>query len=240
MIYIVGLGAGDESQIPYGVIAILQKGMPLYLRTNQHPMVSFFVKKQIAYHSFDDIYEAKTRFEDVYEEIIQILVQKGKEEDILYAVPGHPCVAEYTVKRLLETGNCKIMGGQSFLDALFTALRIDPIDGLQIMNALTFDSSNVAHHTNLIIPQVFDQLSASNVKLDLMGIYPDEYPICVMQAVGSCDEKLTWLPLYALDHGFALSNLTTIFVPKDVSQVDTIGQMQIAKYISENECSPSL
>lgn len=234
MIYIVGLGAGDENQIPYGVMDILQKGMPLYLRTDQHPMQSFFLKNQISYHSFDDIYEAKTCFEDVYEEIVHIILQKGKDEDILYAVPGHPCVAEYTVKRLLKEGECEIIGGQSFLDAVFTALRIDPIDGLQIMDALAFDSSHVAKHMNLIIPQVFDQISASNLKLDLMEIYHDEYPICIMRAVGSCDEKLTWIPLYALDHGFELSNLTTIFVPHEIDQIDIKDRMQLEKFIFEN------
>lgn len=227
MLYIVGLGAGDENQIPYGVMKKLKEGLPLYLRTDQHPMISFLKKEEISYRSFDDIYEAKSSFEEVYEEIIEIILKESKDKDIVYAVPGHPCVAEYAVKRLIEKGNCEIVGGQSFLDAMFASLKIDPIDGLQIMDALSFDSSNVAKNTNLIIPQVFDQMSASDLKLDLMDIYPDEYPICIVEAAGSGEEKLTWLPLFALDQGFSLSNLTTIFVPKDGNHaVENVNDMQ--------------
>lgn len=227
VLYIVGLGAGDENQIPYGVLHILKKGLPLYLRTAQHPMVSFLNRENIPYRSFDDIYEEKASFEEVYEEIIKIILRESNEKDIIYAVPGHPCVAEYTVKQLLREGDCKIVGGQSFLDAMFASLQIDPIDGLQIMDALSFDSSNIAKHTNLIIPQMFDQMSASDLKLDLMDIYPDEYPICIVEAAGSAEERKTWLPLFALDQGFTMSNLTTVFVPKDDNHaVQNVSDMQ--------------
>ena len=41
MIYIVGLGAGDESQLTLGVVAKLKSGLPLFLRTKEHPMINF-------------------------------------------------------------------------------------------------------------------------------------------------------------------------------------------------------
>lgn len=215
MLYIVGLGAGDEDQLPYGVIKKLREGLPLYLRTDQHPMVSFLEENAIAYTSFDKVYERKDTFEEVYEEIIAMMKEESKDKDIIYAVPGHPCVAEYAVKRMMAECPCMIVGGQSFLDAMFTSLRIDPIDGVQIMDALAFDIHKVANHVNLIIPQVFDQLSASNVKMELMERYPDEYSICVVEAAGSERENLRWMPLYALDQDFTLSNLTTVFVPHE-------------------------
>ena len=221
MLYIVGLGAGDENQLPYGVIKKLREGLPLYLRTDQHPMVSFLKREEISYTSFDEIYESKDTFEEVYEEIIRKMIEESKDQDIIYAVPGHPCVAEYAVKCLMEQCPCVIVGGQSFLDAMFASLRIDPIDGIQIMDALAFDIHKVAENVNLIIPQVFDQMSASEVKMELMERYPDEYGICVVEAAGSSEENLRWMPLYALDQDFHLSNLTTVFVPKDGKLMET-------------------
>lgn len=214
MIYIIGLGAGNEKQIPYGVVQLLNEKKPLYLRTKEHPMVSYLDTNNIPYTSFDYVYEKYDTFQEVYAEIINTIKTKGKEEDIVYAVPGHPCVAEYTVKVLCEETNAEIMGGQSFLDAMFAALKIDPIDGLLIMDALDFKVSKLIPSINLLIPQVFDQLTASDLKLDLMEHYPDEHIICIAKAVGSEQESLTWLPLYELDHDFTLDNLTTIFVPK--------------------------
>lgn len=214
MIKIIGLGAGDVQQLPIGVADILKERKPLFLRTDHHPMISFLKDNNIPYESFDYVYEKYDSFEDVYNEIIDTLLQADKKEDIIYAVPGHPCVAEYTVKVLLENKNVKVIGGQSFFDAMFASLKIDPIDGLIVMDGQSIDTSILSDKMNVIIPQVYDQMSASDVKLDLMDVYPDEYEVCIVQAAGSCDEKLTWLPLYEVDHDFVLNNLTTLFIPK--------------------------
>ena len=173
MIFIIGLGASDINQIPIGVAEYLKKDFPIYLRTDQHPMIDFFKDNNINYQSFDYIYETYDTFEEVYETIITTLIQKHEaEKNIIYAVPGHPCVAEYTVKELMNrVTDTKIIGGQSFLDGMFAALRIDPIEGLQIIDALKFDISKVDTSSHLFIPQVFDQLVASNLKLDLMEKY---------------------------------------------------------------------
>lgn len=213
MLYIVGLGAGDVNQLPIGVAKLLQESYPIYLRTDHHPMMEFFTEHNISYTSFDSIYEKHDSFEGVYAEIIDILRQASQTEDIIYAVPGHPCVAEYTVKVLMQDENVKVVGGQSFFDAMFAALRIDPIDGFMVMDAQAIDIAHLNPSMNLIIPQMYDQLSASNVKLDLMEVYPDEYEVCVVRAAGSNEELISWMPLYEIDQNMQLDNLTTLFVP---------------------------
>lgn len=213
MLYIVGLGAADVDQLPIGVAKFLNKSYPIYLRTDHHPMMAFFHEHHIAYTSFDDVYEKHDQFEDVYEEIISTLRRESKKQDIIYAVPGHPCVAEYAVKVLMQDDNVKVIGGQSFFDAMFASLRIDPIDGFMVMDAQSIDIEHLNPNMNLIIPQMYDQMSASNVKLDLMEAYPDEYEVCVVRAAGSHEELLSWMPLYEIDQNFTLDNLTTLFVP---------------------------
>ena len=73
MIYIVGLGAGDESQLTLGVVAKLKSGLPLFLRTKEHPMINFLEENGIEYRAFDDIYIKHYTSEAVYEEIIEIV-----------------------------------------------------------------------------------------------------------------------------------------------------------------------
>jgi tetrapyrrole methylase family protein/MazG family protein len=213
MIYIVGLGAGDENQLTLGVINQLKSGMPIFLRTAEHPMIDFLKKNDLSYQAFDDIYMKHETFEAVYEEIIETVKSESGKGDIIYAVPGHPCVAEYAVKRLLAEADAKIIGGQSFLDPMFAALAIDPIEGMQVMDALDFDYKAIAPKQHLIIPQVFDQLTASNLKLDLMEVYDAEYEVCIVKAAGSYLAGLKWVKLYELDHNFKLDNLTTVYVP---------------------------
>lgn len=213
MLYIVGLGAGDANQLSVGVIEFIKQGYPLYLRTDHHPMISYLKEHKIGYTSFDDVYEKHDQFEAVYEEIIATLLEASKDCNIVYAVPGHPCVAEYAVKRLMRETKCEVIGGQSFFDAMFASLQIDPIDGLLVMDGQHIEVEHLLPSYNLIIPQVYDQMSASNVKLDLMEVYPDEYQVCIVHAAGSYEEKKRWLPLYEIDYDFALDNLTTLFVP---------------------------
>ena len=94
MIYIVGLGAGDESQLTLGVVAKLKSGLPLFLRTAEHPMINFLEENEIEYRAFDDVYMKHETFEAVYEEIIETIKEEAKKGDLIYATPGHPCVAE--------------------------------------------------------------------------------------------------------------------------------------------------
>lgn len=80
----------------------IQAADKLYLRTDQHPMVQMLTRNGIAYESFDAVYESHDQFEQVYEAITAELLAKAKAAasadasagEIVYAVPGHPMVAE--------------------------------------------------------------------------------------------------------------------------------------------------
>ena len=217
-IEIIGLGAGDINQLPLGVYRQLLKAQHLYLRTKEHPVVVELEKEGMVYTSFDAIYEKHDQFEAVYQEIVQILLERAQTADIVYAVPGHPLVAEQTVQLLLSDGpkqgvEVVIGGGQSFIDALFGALKIDPIDGFQLLDATVLRSSQLQIDQHIIISQVYDQFSASNAKLTLMEKLPDDYEVIMVTAAGSEAEVITKVPLYELDRNISITNLTSIYVP---------------------------
>ena len=99
-----------------------------------------------------------------------------EEKPVTYVVPGHPLVAEKTVQLLIEKEQdgmieLDIAGGNSFLDPMFAALRIDPIEGFQLLDGtdLTRDNINMTQH--VLIGQVYDAFIASEVKLSLMEKY---------------------------------------------------------------------
>ncbi len=218
-ITVVGLGAGDMDQLTVGVHKLLTQAKHLYIRTKDHPLISELEQETEAdIRYFDDIYEKHDQFEAVYEEITDILFEKAKQEDVVYAVPGHPFVAEKTVQLLFERREeqqiaVHTAGGQSFLDATFNALRIDPIEGFQFTDAQTMtpDELELRHH--LIICQVYDQMTASEVKLTLMEKLPDDYEVVIVTAAGSQGEKMTKVPLFELDRNVEINNLTSVYVP---------------------------
>lgn len=217
-INILGLGAGELAQLPLGVYRALQSAAPLFLRTKDHPVVKELEKEGIQFTSFDSIYEKHEQFQEVYEEICDYLLETSMHEEVTYAVPGHPLVAEQTVQLLLERApergvEIEIGGGQSFLDALFQALKIDPIEGFQLLDGtkLKKEEIEVSHH--MIIGQVYDQFVASEVKLTLMDILPYDYDTYIVTAAGSKDEQIRKVPLFELDREVKLNNLTSVYIP---------------------------
>lgn len=218
-IEIVGLGAGDLKQMPLGIYERLLSSSPLFLRTNEHPAAKELAEKGVSFVTFDDVYEKSESFEETYETIVNKLLELAeKEKRIVYAVPGHPLVAEKTVQLLLKAEKEKkveieIIGGQSFLDAVFTSLQIDPIEGCQIIDATSVRSDELEIRHHLIFVQVYDQQIASQVKLTLMERLPDDYIVKVVEAAGTKEEHIRELPLYELDRNIALSQLRIVYVP---------------------------
>ncbi|KAB2329139.1 nucleoside triphosphate pyrophosphohydrolase [Bacillus mesophilum] len=217
-IKIIGLGAGDLNQLPLGVYKTIQNTENLYLRTKEHPVVDELIKEGAHFRSFDEVYEKYDTFEAVYEEITNVLLNAAKSEDVTYAVPGHPLVAERTVQLLIERAEqsgiqLEVGGGQSFLDALFQALRIDPVEGFQLLDGTDFSVEEAQLRQHIIIGQVYDQFVASDVKLELMERLPHDYPVFIVTAAGSSQENIKKVELVELDREVELNNLTSLYVP---------------------------
>lgn len=215
-IKVVGLGPGDIEQLPFGVYQLLKKEKPLYLRTKLHPVVENLEQEGLVFQSFDAIYEENNQFEGVYETIVKELLAAAQHEDIVYAVPGHPMVAEKSVQLLLENEagiSIEIKGGKSFLDDLFQAVKIDPVEGFQLVDALDLNQDELMISQHIIVMQVFNEYIASEVKLTLMEKYPDEHVVALVHEAGSKNEKIDWLPLFELDRMEGVHNLTSLYVP---------------------------
>ncbi|MGJ7036521.1 nucleoside triphosphate pyrophosphohydrolase [Anoxybacillus eryuanensis] len=216
-ITIVGLGAGDIDQLSFGVYRTLKQANRIFLRTKDHPVVAQLEAEGIHVQSFDEIYEKYDQFEQVYEHIVEHLCEEVKKGDVIYAVPGHPLVAERTVKLLLEKKDhisVRVEGGQSFLDALFTAVELDPIEGFQFVDATSFQSDEIQLRNHIIFCQVYDSFIASDVKLALLEKLPHDYPVFIIYAAGSKQQRIEKVPLYELDRVVTVSNLTSVYVPK--------------------------
>lgn len=226
-ITIIGLGAGDLAQLSIGIYRRLKEATFIVARTEQHPVIQELRNEGIQLSSFDSLYEKHDSFELVYEEIVETLIEQSKEQVVTYVVPGHPLVAEKTVQLLIEKEKegmttLNIVGGNSFLDPIFAALRIDPIEGFQLLDGTDFSRDEVRMTQHILIGQVYDAFVASEVKLSLMDKYPYDYPVTIVTAAGSEREKLTTVPLFELDREVELNNLTTVYVPPVKEQEDRL------------------
>ncbi len=220
-ITVVGLGSGDENQLTLGVLRHLTAAEAVYLRTEEHPVVPYLKEQGIACSSFDSVYEAQSSFNDVYETIAAELLRLATEEDrqIVYAVPGHPFVAERTTMLLKERCAAadipfEAVGGESFLDQAFARFGFDPIEGFQLLDATSLSMSVLNPRLHTVIGQVYDMYTASDAKLALMELYPDEHVVWVGHALGVAgSESMMEVPLYELDRQTGYGNLSLIYVP---------------------------
>lgn len=222
-IIVVGLGSGDENQLTLGVWKMLQSAETVYARTENHPVIDYLKENGVPIRSFDSVYEAHRSFTDVYDAIVNELLNQARAAggEIVYAVPGHPMVAETTTKLLLE--RCPqegigigIMGGESFLDQAFMRFGIDPIDGFALYDATNLpDGAGPDPRLHTLIAQAYDTHTASDVKLWLMNTFPDDYEIVVGHELGVAGrEWLVKVPLYELDRLEGYGNLSLIWVAR--------------------------
>ncbi|MCP1312286.1 nucleoside triphosphate pyrophosphohydrolase [Paenibacillus tyrfis] len=226
-ITVVGLGTGDENQLTLGVWRKLEaagaRGGAIFLRTREHPMVAMLDHHSLRYETFDAVYEAHEGFDAVYEQIASQLIERAKSAnsgEVLYAVPGHPMVAERTVQLLRERCPAEgvlltLMGGESFLDQAFLRLGFDPIEGFQLLDGTSLTASGLNPQLHTLIGQVYDAYTASDVKLTLMELYPDDYPVVVGHALGVAgEERVREVPLYELDRVEGYGNLSLVWVSR--------------------------
>jgi tetrapyrrole methylase family protein/MazG family protein len=190
----------------------------------------------IHFESFDGIYEKHDTFEAVYEEITEKLLNEARKNKLVYAVPGHPFVAERTVQLLLQRGpklGIKVTagGGQSFLDSLFAAVRIDPVEGFQLLDGTVLRKDELQIRQHVFIVQVYDKFIASDVKLTLMERYPDDHMVAIVSAAGTSREKIMKVPLYELDRRATMDNLASVYVPPVASREKTLKEFSSLREI---------
>ncbi|MFC4024117.1 nucleoside triphosphate pyrophosphohydrolase [Oceanobacillus longus] len=217
-IEIIGLGAGDVDQLPLGIYKKLTKSDTIiYTRTIDHPVIESLQEESVHFESFDAMYEEEEQFGMVYDRITETLIKyaRNSDETLIYTVPGHPMLAEKTVQLLLEQTEVevKVVGGQSYLDDLFTSLRVDPIEGFQFTDGTSFNRSDLDYRHHIIFCQVYDRFIASDVKLALLEDLPPDYKVTIIEAAGSEQERIITVPLEELDRSMEVSNLTSVYVP---------------------------
>jgi tetrapyrrole methylase family protein/MazG family protein len=197
----------------------------LLLRTERHPCVAALAAQRASgaqTQSCDDLYETHAAFDAVYAAVVErALALVELHGDLVYAVPGHPCVGELTTpllrQRAAATGvTIELVAGLSFIEPSFAAVGIDPMEGAQVLDAMI-----VARHHHpmldvnlpLLLAQLYARWLASDLKLTLLNAYPANHLVTLIQAAGAAQERLTTLPLADLDRGDYFDHLTTLYIP---------------------------
>jgi len=220
-ITLLGLGPGDPHQLTREAWEVLSSADEVYLRTRQHPTVNG-IPSSVDIHSFDELYENGDSFDEVYATITQQVLALGRRtEGVIYAVPGHPFVAESTCPEIARLARAeglslRVVEGLSFIEPTFSALGLDPFPRLTLFDALTLSQAHVpafAPDTPVLIAQIYSRLVASEVKSTLTAIYPDKHPVKLVHNAGTQGQIVEHLALFEIDRSQHISLQSVLFVP---------------------------
>jgi tetrapyrrole methylase family protein/MazG family protein len=220
-ITLLGLGPGDPQLLTREAWEVLSSAGEVYLRTHQHPVVGGF-PSSIKVHSFDELYENGDSFDEVYAAITQKVLQLGRRpEGVIYAVPGHPFVAETTCPEIARLARAeglalRVVEGLSFIEPVLSALGLDPFPKLTLFDALTLGEAHVpafAPDIPVVIAQIYSRLVASEVKSTLTAIYPDGHPVRLVHNAGTKEQIVEDLALYEIDRSEHIGLMSVLFVP---------------------------
>lgn len=220
-ITILGLGPGNPDQLTREAWDVLSSADEVWLRTRQHPTVHA-LPPSVNLHSFDELYENGETFDQVYDTIVEKVLELGRRPDgVIYGVPGHPFVAETTCPKIAHLARDEglatvIVEGLSFLEPTFTALGLDPYPWLTLFDAMELSTAHVPAFppdVPVLIAQIYSRLVASEVKMTLNTVFPDEHPVRLVHAAGTNDELVENLKLYEIDRSEHIGLLTSLYVP---------------------------
>ncbi len=218
---LLGLGPGDPKHLTREAWEVLSQADEIYVRTAQHPTLHG-LPPQVQVHAFDALYDQAETFEQVYERIVEKVWRLAQRpQGVVYAVPGHPLVAEATGRALLQRARkasleVRVVEGLSFLEPVFRALGQDPFPHTALVDALELaarQTPSFPPSAPALVAQVYSRQIASAVKLTLMANYPDEHPVVLVHAAGTPQEQVEHLPLYAIDRSEHIGLLTALYVP---------------------------
>jgi tetrapyrrole methylase family protein/MazG family protein len=220
-IVLLGLGPGDPELLSRQAWEVLQKSTEITVRTHQHPALKG-LPKELSVISFDNLYEQEETFEKVFEKIVEKVLELGRRpEGVVYAVPGHPMIAEATPREIarrarLEGLPVRVVEGISYLDSVFSALEEDPLPHTALVDALELVTAHVPPFpadAPALVAQIYSPQVASDVKLTLMEVYPDDHPVKLVHGAGTPNCLVEALALYEIDRSQSIDLLTTLFVP---------------------------
>jgi tetrapyrrole methylase family protein/MazG family protein len=226
----IGLGPGNPALRTVGAQQMLDAADRIILRTRIHPGLDDLAS-DARVTDCDDLYESAANFDVLYPAIAQRVLGAAQVGGVVvFAVPGHPRVGERTVT-LIEAGARElgipidVQDAVSFLDVTAGAIPMDPLArGLQIVDAeelaqisagdpFASGQLSIDPVRPLLVAQLYNQDLASEVKISLSRVYPDDYLVTVVRAAGIPGEQTVQeLPLHALDRQ-DVDYLTSVWIP---------------------------
>ncbi len=220
IIHVVGLGPEGAGLITGETAGMLESGKPLFLRTGRHP-AACRPGREGAFPSttFDAVYEGAKHPK------MSIRPWPGGWRRRLsgWGSLSTPCretrwwrSVRWPFSWQYHKDIVKVYSAVGFLDVLFAALGIDPVQGVFLVDAgeVAYQGARrLEPRQGTVLMQVDSRLLASDVKLSLLDAYPPDHPVFICSRLGGDQAVVKEVELAEMDHREDFDHLTTLYLP---------------------------
>ncbi len=219
VVHVLGLGPGPLGLITLESMEMLEAAGEVLVRTSRHPCVEELAARGVRMRFLDRHYRSGLSMDEVYAAVAREVAETARAGgEAYYAVPGFALVAERTVQLLLGESDLEVRvhGAVSFLEAALAALGLDAVEGLLILDGdrlLERGYRVLDPRVPTLIAQVDSRLKASDIKLELLEVYPPSHRLKVVAAAGCEEQEVEETVLEDLDRAERFDHLTTIYLP---------------------------
>jgi len=205
MIYIIGLGYGEDS-ITLGSLKIMMQCSNIYLRSNKLSVAKALDKLDIKYKTFDPLFESAEDFDQLNRKIAETILTDNPDGDTVYAVSslsedsavGEMISSAKTLGRPVSV----IPGVSNASRACATSFQTG-----SIYSCCASDFIRPDIRVCTVITEVDSPLLASDIKCMLLDFYPPDHGVYLTS------DKLLPLALSEIDRQKNFSYDTCLVIP---------------------------
>lgn len=209
---IVGLGSGDESYLTLGAISALESADLVIVRTLKHPAIPYLESQGVVFESLDEIYNIAKSFDQAYESMVEYVLGRLEQDDVVLALPGDPMIGERLSWEILgkaeEYGlDIEVIPGIGESSRMLADAGVSTVEGLRILLAPALEDSYLDIRLPIVITEIGSQMIASETKLKLLRVYPPNLEIYLI------GDDILSLQLYELDMQEDYDHKTSVYIP---------------------------
>jgi tetrapyrrole methylase family protein/MazG family protein len=147
--------------------------------------------------------------------VVQALLERAEDQDVVLAAFGYPFVREGLISGLLSRarGGVGLFPVASPLQVLLLALDIDATADLEIIDARSLPSAEIARDAHLIVTGIENPVLARSVASELGSMYARDHSIVVAGVLAGGGFELTPVAVEELAEGQQLTRETALYVP---------------------------
>lgn len=221
-ITILGLGPGDPKYLTREAWDWLAQAKVIHTISRDHPVLTN-LPEDIHVIAYDELLDEDGLSNEVYAEIAARIIELAKKNpgDITFAISGQKFGENavcHEIFRLAEIDNISFhfIEGINFLSSITSASGINPLQKVFVLDAVEL---GLLHHPSfpphmpLIVPNLYSQKTAANVKMTLLAQYPQDTSVRLIHLHGNVETHVEDLPLGKIDDNPMNFGQTALYVP---------------------------